>query len=112
MLDPDATTGLGTLGPPDNIKKLQVETRTYGENIKHKHKIQTPNNTNITLDYMEYLETKYSWSDYVTREDLPRILEDKFSCFVKSTHAQQRQGGKGWNIPQKQEGQEHPVVPH
>ena len=81
MLDPDATTGLGTLGPPDNIKKLQVETRTYGENIKHKHKIQTPNNTNITLDYMEYLETKYSWSDYVTREDLPRILEDKFSCF-------------------------------
>ena len=39
----------------------------------------------MTLGYMEYPEHVYSWTDYVTIEDLPGVPGDEFTCFIQAT---------------------------
>ena len=41
------------LDTSDNINQLQIENRTYGDNLKHKYKFQIANNFKINIEYME-----------------------------------------------------------
>ena len=46
-------TGIYMLDTSDNINQLQIENRTYGDNLKHKYKFQIANNFKINIEYME-----------------------------------------------------------
>ena len=50
ILDPSATTELYILDETSTINQIQIETKIYGENIKHKLKDHTYNNKKITTE--------------------------------------------------------------
>ena len=47
--------------------------RKYGEKMNLKHKVQSVQNSRTNLGYMEESERGYSWTDYVTREDILEV---------------------------------------
>ena len=50
-------TRLNMTGPPDTIRQVKPKIKNHGEKIVR--------DFNIPLEYMEYLEPGYSWSDHV-----------------------------------------------
>ena len=72
------------INPPDTINKVKVNISKYGEKIVK--------NINMPLEYMEDIEPGNSWSDYVTREDLPEVPEEKFT---RLTQVKISKGSKG-----------------
>ena len=44
---------------------------------------------------MENPVSKYFWSDYVIRDDIPEVSEDMFTQFIQDTMENRFQGGRG-----------------
>lgn len=65
--------GIYMVDPPDNIDKVKVEIRQWGENMKCKCKVKAVRNSRTTLEYTEDTEPGYLWTDfyYVTKKNLP-----------------------------------------
>ena len=60
---------------------------------KHNCKLFRDDRENI--GYIEGPEPVYSWTDYVTRVDLPEVPDDKFDNIVKVNIDKRFQGGRG-----------------
>ena len=48
--------------PPAIVEQVKAKMSKYGDNLKHKRKVQLVRNTMTNLGYMEDLEHGYSWT--------------------------------------------------
>ena len=58
-----------------------------------KHNCKLVRNDRTNLGYIEGPEPVYSWTDYVTREHLPEVPDDKFANIVQVNIDKRFQGG-------------------
>ena len=59
-----------------------------------KHNCKLFRNDRTNIGYIEGPEPGYSWTDYVTREYLPEVPDDKFSNIVQVNMDKRFQGSK------------------
>ena len=58
-----------------------------------KHNCKLFRNDRKNIGYIEGPEPVYSWTDYVTRVDLPEVPDDKFDNIVQVNIDKRFQGG-------------------
>ena len=69
------------------IKQLQEEIRICGEYLRQVIEFQTVNNNKITHDNTKNTEPVKSYSNYVVREDIPKVTEYKFTHLTQAIMA-------------------------
>ena len=98
MLEPYATAGLGILEPLSSFNQIQVYIGIHCEDLTHKCKIQTVENSKITLYYIVNTEPVHFWCTYVIGKNIPEVPEYNFTLLIQSIMANRYQGGGGGGI--------------
>ena len=73
ILEPSATARMDMLEPLATVKQIQVDIGIYSEDITHKCKIQTVENSKINIEYMGNTEPGNFWSNYVIVKSVPEV---------------------------------------
>ena len=83
------------MDPTSNIDQFKQEIRKWGEVLMRKHNCKLFRNDRTNLGYIEGPEPVCSWTDYVTRVDLPEVPDDKFDNIVQFNMEKRLQGVGG-----------------
>ena len=83
------------MDPLATIKRVKAEMTKFSEKFKHLCEIKMIKNSRKNIDNMENPKPGYYWYNCVTRDNLPKVLEDKPTCHIHATMVDKGQRDKG-----------------